>query len=271
MTSYQDIGVSQEGLVAIVEIHRPPHNFFDYKLIRQLSDAFERLDEEPDCRAIVLAANGKSFCAGANFSAGDNTGVASANTSGEFSAQGFGTDTVILYEEAVRLFRTKKPIIAAVHGAAVGGGLGVALLADFRVTCPQARFSANFATLGIHPGFGLTVTLPRLIGSQQANLMFYTGRRIKGDEALSIGLADALSPNPEAVRADAMKLATEIAANAPLAVQSVRATMRAGLADLVATQTAHELKEQQRLRATKDADEGIKAVSERRPGRFQGR
>lgn len=265
MTSYQDIGVSQEGLVAVVEIQRPPHNFFDYQLIRQLADAFESFDEQPGCRAIVLAASGKSFCAGANFSSQTDAGGADA-----FSTTGFRTDTVTLYEEAVRLFKTKKPIIAAVHGAAVGGGLGVALLADFRVTCPQARFCANFATLGIHPGFGLTVTLPRLIGRQKANLMFYTGRRIKGEEAQSMGLADVLSPNPDAVREDALKLATEIAANAPLAVQSVRATMRADLADLVAKQTAHELKEQQWLRATKDANEGMAAVAERRPGRFQG-
>ena len=97
-----------------------------------------------------------------------------------------------LYKEATRLFRARKPVVAAVHGAAVGGGLGLALVADFRVTCAEARFSANFNRLGFHPGFGLTTTLPRLVGPQQAALLFYTGRRIAGDEAVRIGLADLL-------------------------------------------------------------------------------
>ena len=102
-----------------------------------------------------------------------------------------------LYKEAIRLFRTKKPIIGAIHGAAVGGGLGLALVPDFRVTCAEARFSANFNRLGFHPGFGLTVTLPRLVGAQQAALLFYTGRRISGDEAVRLGLADVLVPQAE--------------------------------------------------------------------------
>jgi enoyl-CoA hydratase/carnithine racemase len=138
------------------------------------------------------------------------------------------------------------------------------------VVAPEVRFAANFAKLGIHPGFGLTVTLPNLIGQQAANLMFYTGRRIGGEEAVSMGLADVLS-DQENLRADAHKLAAEIAENAPLAVVSVRATMRQGLAERIAKATDHELKEQQWLRGTADAEEGIRSVSERRPGNFVGR
>jgi enoyl-CoA hydratase/carnithine racemase len=175
-----------------------------------------------------------------------------------------------LYREGARLFRAKKPIVAAIHGPAIGGGLGLALVGDFRVVSPEARFAANFAKLGIHPGFGLTVTLPALIGQQQATLMFYTGRRLTGEEAVKIGLGDVLAPH-ETVREEAVKLASEIAENAPLAVVSVRATMRQGLADRVAKQTEHELKEQQWLRATEDAQEGIRAVAERRPGKFIGK
>ena len=114
------------------------------------------------------------------------------------------------------------------HGAAVGGGLGLALVADFRVTCQEARFSANFNRLGFHPGFGLTATLPRLVGAQQAALLFYTGRRIPGDEAVRIGLADLLVPQAE-VRSAAQALALEIAQSAPLAVMSTRETVRRGL------------------------------------------
>ena len=265
-TEYRDIEVTQAGMVALIEIQRPPHNFFDVLLINQIADAFAKLDADANCRAIVLASQGKSFCAGANFGSGGEESIGDD----EFTEQGFRTRTGSLYEEGVRLFRAKKPVIAAIQGAAIGGGLGLSLVADFRVAAHEARFAANFVKLGIHPGFGLTVTLPRLVGQQFANLMFFTGRRIKGDEALQRGLVDELVPLAE-VRDRAIALASEIAENAPLAVASTRATTRQGLADRITAATDHELKEQQWLRETEDAAEGIKSVAERRVGSFAGR
>ena len=123
-------------------------------------------------------------------------------------------------------------MIGAIQGAAVGGGFGLALVPDFRVVCPEARFTANFVKLGFHPGFGLTHTLPKLIGQQRANNMFLTGKRIDGETAHAWGLGDLLTAR-DSVRAEAIALASEIAENAPLAVLSVRATMRAGLAQSV--------------------------------------
>lgn len=260
-----DVAVDVADLVATVEIRRPPHNFFDYALIQRLADAFEALDEDSHCRAIVLAAAGKSFCAGANF--GDGSAItAEGDVAGAPNRSGAGH----LYSEAVRLFRTRKPIVGAIHGAAVGGGLGLAMVPDFRVTCPEARFSANFTRLGFHPGFGLTVTLPRVIGETKAALMFYTSRRLRGDEAFEIGLADVLVPH-EQVREAAQALATEIAQSSPLGVIETRATMRRGLADRVAAATDRELEIQTRLRRTEDFREGVKAMSERRLPRFAGR
>ena len=249
-----------------MEIRRPPLNFFDHQLITQIADAFDTLDADTDCRAIVLASQGKAFCAGANFGTGQDDGTGSD----DFTEEGFTNTTGTLYEEATRLFTNRKPVVAAIQGAAIGGGLGLALAADFRVASPHARFGANFVKLGLHQGFGVTVTLPRIIGQQAAHNMLYTGRRVSGVEAHTIGLVDQLV-DAEDLREAALALAQEIAANAPLAVQSVRATMRAGLAEQVAKITVHELAEQQRLRATADAYEGIRAVSERRPGRFIGR
>src|SRR5215471_14208662 len=133
---FREIGVGLDGHVAAVEMRRPPHNFFDSDLVAELAAAFERLDADPECRAIVLAAEGRSFCAGADFSRRMETG-----TVAEGSRSPAGRH---LYKEAIRLFQTRKPIVAAVQGAAVGGGLGLALVADFRVTCQEARFSANF-------------------------------------------------------------------------------------------------------------------------------
>ncbi len=260
--SYREIGVTCDGHVATVEMRRPPHNFFDSALVAEIGAAFERLDADPQCRAIVLAAEGRSFCAGADFSQRLETGAVSQGTRSSAGKH--------LYKEAARLFRTRKPIVAAVQGAAVGGGLGLALVADFRVTCAEARFSANFNRLGFHPGFGLTATLPRLVGAQQTALLFYTGRRIPGDEAVRIGLADLLVPQAE-VRSAAQALALEIAQSAPLAVVSTRETLRRGLIDAIEAATERELVEQDWLRRTEDFAEGVKAMADRRLPDFRGR
>ena len=264
MSPFKDIGVDKIGHVALVEIRRPPNNFFDIALIRQIAEAFEALDADADCRALVLAAQGKAFCAGANFGDGDGDGGDGAILSGPRPGAAH------LYIEGNRLFRTRKPIVAAVHGAAVGGGLGLAMVADFRVTCVEARFCANFTRLGFHPGFGLTVTLPAVIGPTKAALMFYTCRRFRGDEAHAMGLADMLVPQDE-VRAASLALAAEIAENSPLGLIATRATMRGDLADRVRAATEHELAEQTRLRQTEDFKEGVKAMAERRLPVFSSR
>lgn len=265
MTQFTDIGVETQGNIAIVEIKRPPHNFFDMSLIKQIADAFEGYDKDSNVRAIVLCAEGKSFCAGANF--GDGSKLDAQGNRPNENQSGGGH----LYQEAVRLFRTKKPVVGAIQGAAIGGGLGLALVPDFRVTCPEGRFAANFTRLGFHPGFGLTYTLPRLIGDQQANLMFYTGRRLNGEEATKVGLADVLVGSIAEVRPAAIKLANEISESAPLAVQETRATVRKGMADGVKAATDHELVIQSKLRLTEDFREGVRAVSERRVANFKGR
>ena len=161
-------------------------------------------------------------------------------------------------------------MVAAVQGAAIGAGLGLALVADFRVAAPEARFSANFVKLGFHPGFGITYALPRIVGEQKAALMMLTGRRLKGDEALAWGLADELVP-AEDLRAAALRLAAEIAENAPLAVVETRQTLRAGLAAAIKARTEIEHTKQTVLRATEDFQEGVRSVAERRPGNFVGR
>jgi enoyl-CoA hydratase/carnithine racemase len=262
MGPFKDIGVEKTGHVALVEIRRPPNNFFDVALISEIATAFEALDGDSECRALVLAAQGKAFCAGANFGDNDRDG-------GELLS-GPRPGAAHLYIEGNRLFRTKKPIVAAIHGPAVGGGLGLAMVADFRVTCVEARFCANFTRLGFHPGFGLTVTLPAVIGPTKAALMFYTSRRFRGDEAHAMGLADVLVPQDE-VRAASLALAAEIAENSPLGLIATRATLRGDLADRVRAATEQELAEQTRLRKTDDFKEGVRAMAERRAPVFTNR
>lgn len=259
-----DIGIEKSGHVALVEIRRPPNNYFDIPLIKEIAGAFESFDDDVHIRAVVLASQGNAFCAGANFGDGSTLDVQGRRPNEP------GPGVAPLYLEGNRLFRTQKPIIAAVHGAAVGGGLGLAMVADFRVTCPEARFFANFTRLGFHPGFGLTVTLPAVIGQTKAALMFYTSRRVSGEEAYAMGLADVLVPQQQ-VRDAAVKLAAEIGENSPLGLIATRMTMRGDIADQVRKATDHELEQQTRLRKTQDFKEGVKAVFERRLPNFSGR
>jgi enoyl-CoA hydratase/carnithine racemase len=266
MSTFTDIAVEKNGHVGLIEIRRPPLNFFDVSLINQVADALEDFDRDVEIRASVLAAQGKAFCAGANL----NDPARQVEEARARTDPASKLPINHLYVQAVRIFRNNKPFVAAVHGAAIGGGLGLAVSADFRVTCPEARFSANFTRLGFHPGFGLTVTLPELIGKNNAELMFYTSRRVGGEQAYRWGLANELVPQDE-VRRAAMKLAGEIAECSPLGLISTRATMRRGLADRVLAATNHELAEQTKLRSTEDFQEGVKATAERRAANFKGR
>ncbi len=243
--------------VAVLEMRRPPANYFDEELIEALVTAATALDDEPNCRALVLCSQGKHFCAGADFASGS-----------EFADDKAGTASQI-YQRAIRLFETRKPIIAAVQGAAVGGGLGLACAADFRVADPTTRFVANFARLGIHQGFGLSVTLPEIVGRQTAADMLMRGATVRGDDAARIGLADRIV-EPGRQREVAISWAREIGEAAPLAVMSIRETLRAGLAGRIRTVLERELAEQTRLWATTDSDEGVAASLGRRAPVFIG-
>lgn len=253
-----DVHIAREGFVATVTIDKPPINAVSVDLMRDLADALEGLDKDGLTRAIVLATAGKVFCSGADLS--------NRTSEGPIPERSINP----LYDQAVRLFSTELPIVAAVQGAAIGAGLGLSLIADFRVAAPEARFAANFTKLGFHPGFGLTYTLPRLIGRQNAAMMFLTGERYDASEALEMGLIDDLVDLTRLL-GRAQTMAATIAENAPLAVRSTRKTLRGDLAAAVRAATDHEFSEQQWLMKTDDFKEGVRAVSERRAGDFKGR
>jgi enoyl-CoA hydratase/carnithine racemase len=236
--------------VAVIEIHRGPNNFFDEELLRELSEAVLAADERPDVRSIVLCSEGKHFCAGADLREATPAGIRR------------------IYRHAFSLFTGRRPIVAAVQGAAIGGGLGLALAADFRVARPDARFSANFARLGFHHGFGLSVTLPATVGMQRALELLYTGRAVSGTEAHEIGLCDRLAGDD--VRHAALGLATEIAASAPLSLGAIRATMRRRMVADISAALDSEAEAQSALLSTTDFTEGVSASIERRTPVFTG-
>ncbi|SPM34934.1 Enoyl-CoA hydratase/carnithine racemase, partial [Mycobacterium rhizamassiliense] len=251
----QNISVSTADHVSIIEITRPPANYFDRQLIGEIVDAAADVHAH-GTRAIVLCSQGKHFCAGANFAQGEMD-------------EDRARSSELLYREAVRLFDVAVPIIAAVQGSAVGGGLGLACAADFRVAAPSSRFHANFSMLGFHHGFGLSVTLPGIVGQQKATDLLYTSRRIDGQRAFDIGLVDRLVPDGD-VRDEALRWAVEIAAAAPLAVQSIRQTLRAPLVSQVRAVLDRELAEQRTLWATEDSKIGIAANLAREKAVFTG-
>jgi 2-(1,2-epoxy-1,2-dihydrophenyl)acetyl-CoA isomerase len=242
-----------DDFIATVEITRGPNNYFNPTVIADLADAFERLDDDPRCRAIVLCSQGKHFCAGADFT-------------GEMTEPGAAGR---VYEHGVRLFETSVPVVAAVQGAAIGGGVGLALAADFRVATPASRFAANFSRLGFHQGFGISATLPHVVGHIKAAELLFSGRNVSGVEAKAIGLCDELA-EPEELRACARAFAGAFVESAPQAVRAIKHTLRRDLAERVRAIVGHELAEQTRLRRTEDFREGIRASSERRAPRFTG-
>ncbi|MCM3884281.1 enoyl-CoA hydratase/isomerase family protein [Frankia sp. R82] len=259
MSAVTDIAVeTRPGHVAVVELRRPPYNYFDVPLVSALAETYERLAADGDVRAIVLAAEGRHFCAGADFTGASSSAPLTADEGAP-----------ALYRMALRLFAAPLPVVAAVQGTAIGGGLGLALSADFRVATPESRFVANFARLGLHQGFGISVTLPAVVGRQKALDLLYTGRRVDGTEAFEIGLADRLVATAD-LRDAAVEFATGIAASAPLAVRSIRATMWADLLPAIEAVTARESAEQAALRDTADFTEGTRAQAERREPRFTG-
>jgi enoyl-CoA hydratase/carnithine racemase len=234
-----------EDHVSLVCLHRPPENFFDTALLGAVADAYEVLAEGTSCRAIVLRSEGKHFCAGLDF------------------AHNKEQDIAALYRNALRIFAAPLPVVAAVQGAAM------ALSADFRIATPGSRFSANFSRLGFHHGFGLTVTLPRAVGDQRAADLLYSGRRVDGTEAHALGLCDELVDDDDLLPA-ATAYARTLAASGPLAVRSIRATLRQGLVDRLRLAMDHECAEQERLRRSSDFAEGLAASAARREPRFTG-
>lgn len=255
--TFDGLRVQVDGAVAILEIARPPANYFDRPLIAAIADTLDAVASDGSARVAVLASEGKHFCAGANFG---------EPTEGSDRA----TDSRRLYAEGARLFRAPIPVIAAVQGSAVGGGLGLACAADFRVASASSHFWANFARLGFHQGFGLSVSLPAIVGPQVARRMLVAAERIHGEQAVSLGLVDRLAA-PGAEREVAEAFARELAALAPLAVRAIRETLRSNLADRIIDTLDREASEQAWLWETADSREGITASLERRNPVFSAR
>ena len=213
----QTVLYTQEGAVGVVTIDRPKAlNALNSTVLDELRQAFEAMDRET-VRCVVITGSGeKSFVAGADI------GEMSNLTQGE--AEAFGKKGNDLF----RMIETfPVPVIAAVNGYALGGGCELALCCDIRICSDNAQFGQPEVGLGITPGFGGTQRLVRAVGPGRAKEMIYTARSIKADDALRVGLVNAVYPQAELMPA-AMKLAGTIAKNAPIAVRACKKAINEG-------------------------------------------
>lgn len=245
--------------IALVTIDNPPFNAFHPAVAEMLGERIGEIATRPDVRCVVLTGAGKYFMAG-----GD---IKFIGTLESFTAERY---VLRIQEVQDQLRRLPQPVIAAMNGTALGGGLELAIACDIRVAAAGARFGLPEVSLGIIPGAGGTQNLPRLVPLGQAKRLLFTGDRIPADEALAIGLVDFVVPG-EQVRATALDIGRRIAANAPLAVTAAKRAVDLGMQAGVLAGHRVEAALFAPLVASQDFQEAITAFFEQRPGSFERR
>ncbi|WP_375489124.1 enoyl-CoA hydratase/isomerase family protein [uncultured Jatrophihabitans sp.] len=254
-----EIGDGSDGSVpagvAVVRLDRPPMNALNTQVQEELRAAAARLTADADVRAVVLFGGDKVFAAGADVK--------------EFSQQDHETmfvDAGRLSSSLDAVARIPKPVIAAVTGYALGGGCELALTADFRVSADNAKWGQPEILLGIIPGAGGTQRLPRLIGPARAKDLIYTGRFVDAEEALQIGLVDAVVPAAE-VYSTALAMAAKFATGPSLALAAAKAAVDEGLDGDLASGLRLEAHLFASLFATEDRTTGMQSFIENGPGK----
>jgi enoyl-CoA hydratase len=241
------IRVDRDGRVAVVTMEDPDrYNALSTPMVDGLRDAFARLRDDRSVRAIVLTGAGKGFCSGANLAGGDAPPPMAADR-GPVGRVHFAQEH--LAELILAIAEARQPVIAAVSGAAVGGGLALALACDLRVTSPDAFFSCQFVRVGMSScDVGTSYTLPRIVGPTVAADLMLTGRRFSAEEALRLGVVNRVVAREELMSA-AVALGEEIAANSEYGVYLTKIGLRANL-DAPSLRHAIELENRTQVLAT---------------------
>ncbi len=250
--------------IAQITLNRPENrNSMTDDVLEGLREAVAEARQDRALRCVIVTGRGRSFCAGADFKA-------QVQRSDREAAMLPHERSFAMYSPFLSLLEIEIPTIAALNGHAIGGGLGLAVVCDIRVANEEAKYGANFVRLGLHPGMATTYILPRLMGLPRATELLLTGRIISGREAAAWGLVHYAVPEAQ-VLDRAWELAREIATAAPIAVRMTKASIYRG-AGWDPTQAAHsEAHAQSRSLETEDAQEGIRALLEKRPPVFKGR
>jgi enoyl-CoA hydratase len=253
------IDVATDDGIAVVTLNRPRAlNAFDADQLNRLGAALHALGQDRAVRVVILTGAGeRAFSAGADIRAMAEMTPAEGIA---FARKG--------HAAASALELLPQPVIAAVNGYAFGGGCELAIACDIRIASDNARFAQPEVSLGIPPGWGGSQRLPRLVGPGFAAEMIYSGRHVNADEALRIGLVNAVHPLPELLPA-ARELASRIARNSPLAVRNSKRLIARALSGDPAAGLAEEIAMFGAAFASQDQREGMQAFLEKRPAAFE--
>jgi len=254
----------KDGPIATLTLNRPERmNTISGPMLAELSEKLLTANADRDVRAIILTGSGRAFCAGLDLQ--DATSGAGIGGGGSM-----GTTLDLRDAPPTVLHKLDKPVICALNGGAAGYGMDLALGCDIRIASSRAKLAAAFTKRGVLPESGGTWILPRLVGWAKAAEIIFTGRTLDADQCLALGLVNQVVPEAslmEATRA----MANEIAANAPLAVQSAKRMMRIGLSEQFDDHVHHVFLQLLPLFRTKDFQEGMKTLLEKRTPSFEGR
>ncbi len=254
----------QDG-VATLTLNRPERlNALGDTLRDDLYDAVTRCAADADVRVIVITGAGRGFCSG-----GDVKSMSERNEGA--SAAAFSEKFAPLRDRIVLAMRDcPKPIIAAINGAAAGAGMSLALACDMRIASSAAKFAQAFVKRGLHPDWGSTYFLPRVVGMAKACELIFTGETIDAAEALKLGIVSAVVA-PDELMAESRKLAAKIAAGPPVAIQLAKRALYHNLEVDLRAALEFETFAQNVSKETEDAKEGVKAFMEKRAPVFRGR
>lgn len=253
-----------DASVVTITLNRPEKlNAFSGSMRDDLLAALKKAEADPECRVVVVTGAGRAFCAGGDvdFMAGLQRQADTTTFRGLLDAGA----AVIL-----QIVTMEKPVIASVNGIAAGAGCNLALACDMRIASEHAKFGETFVKIGLHPDWGGTWLLPRIVGPSRAAELLMTGRIVEANEALAIGIADRVVPASELV-AETAALARAIAAAPPLAVRGIKRALAVSGANDLRAQLALEAEHQLRAFSSNDAAEGMAAFFEKRAPRFEGR
>ncbi len=260
MQATKSVLIDRRENIAVITLHRPQAmNALNFALLESLNDHLDTLGQDETLRCLVVTGSGgKAFCAGADL-----------KERLPLSASERTRHTSLINEAADALERFPVPVIAAICGYALAGGAEIATACDLRVMSDDGVIGLPEVRIGVFPGAGGVIRLPRLIGPARARDLLYTGRRVGAPEALQIGLVDRVVPNDEVLPV-ALELAGEITAGAPLAVRAMKSALTQVTA--LSADGAARIVSQLRvpLDGTRDYDEGLRAFSERRQPHFTG-
>lgn len=254
---------SSEG-VARLTLNRPDAlNAFAGEMRRELTDALDQIRADEKTRCVVLTGAGRGFCSG-----GDVKAMRALQAAGD--VEGFSGLLEAGKDIVTRIRELPQPVIAMVNGVAAGAGCNLALACDYRVASTQAKFGQTFVKIGLHPDWGGTWFLPRLVGTSKALEIFMTGRMVEAAEALEIGMVDRVV-DPEKLEEETMRLANAIAAGPSLPIGEMKRAVYAAATNTLDQQLALEAAIQRRAFLSADSREGIAALLEKRAAQFRGR